>query len=433
MEVFFIKPKDYETPPEPRPKRKHVMTPARLAAARANAQLSTGPKDTSRTRFNRATHGCCCELPVVMPGEDAEEVQNKVDIYITELGAQTQAEKDAIELSVLNYFRVKRVHNADIAAETRVVGAVQNNFDDRQRLRCDDLVGNLASSPAATIIELESFTHGISWILGQIELLEEHLQTSCSFHPSQRVLVIHLFGRKLQDLFTDAVVRQSDLDYLSGLHGPGKINAAQAASLFWQDRPADMDPGEFERRLGGWLDDLVSIPEGHALLKESLAEVKARLLSRLEEVEEREAIDLELATQEAMVSVNADCMKRLRYRRESERGQQAGMRQLHQLQLMRLKHGEALGATIQQAATEAGPTATAGPPEASLSPAAGAEEVVHRTEAAVTQAAGGASSNDKAPRTPGSPGPDVFAWTPQQIKEFVANQRRKRAAEQQRE
>jgi hypothetical protein len=265
MEIFFIKPRDSETP-EPRPKRKHVMTPARLAAARANAQLSTGPRDTSRTRFNRVTHGCCCELPVVMPGEDPEAVQNKGDIYITELGAQTQAERDAIELSVLNYFRVKRCHNADIAAETRVVNDVQNNFEDRQCLRCADLVGNLALSPAATIIALLSFTHGISWLLSQIELLEEHLQTSCSFHPSQRVLLIHLLGRKFQDLFTDAVARQLNIDYLSGLHGPGKLTPAQAASLFWQDRPADMDPGEFERRLGGWLNDLVSIPEGQALL-----------------------------------------------------------------------------------------------------------------------------------------------------------------------
>jgi hypothetical protein len=432
MEIFFIKPKDHETPP-PRPKRKHVMTPARLAAARANAQLSTGPKDTSRTRFNRVTHGCCCELPVVMPGENAEEVQNKVDIYITEQGAQTQAERDAIELSVLNYFRVKRCHNADIAAETRVVNKVQDNFEDRQCLRCADLVGNLALSPAATIIELRSFTHGISWLSGQIELLEEHLQTSCSFHPSQRVLLIHLLGRRLQDLFTDQVIEQLNIYYLYGLHGPGKLTPAQAASLFWQDRPADMDPGEFERRLGGWLDELVSIPEGHALLKESLAEVKADLLRRLTVVEEREAIDLDLATEEAMVSVNADCMMRLRYRRESERGQQAGMRQLHQLQLMRLKYGEALGTTVVAMPAGAGPAAAAGAPEAGPSPPAAAEEVVHRTEAAAAQAAGGASSNDKAPGTPGGPEADPLARTPQQIKEFVANQRRKRAAEQQRE
>jgi hypothetical protein len=57
----------------------------------------------------------------------------------------------------------------------------------------------------------------------------------------------------------------------------------------------------------------------------------------------------------------------------------------------------------------------------------------HRTEAAATQAAGAASSNDKAPWTQSGAGPDAFAWTQQQIKELVAEQRRKRASEQKRE
>jgi hypothetical protein len=328
---------------------------------------------------------------------------------------------------------VKRCHNADIAAETRVVNNVEHGFEDRQCLRCADLVANLALSPAATIIQLRSFTRGISWLLGQIELLEEHLRTSRSFHPSQRVFVVHLLGRRPQDLFTDPVVRQLNVDYLSGLHGPGKITAEEAALLLWQDRPADMDPGEFERRLGGWLKDLDSIEQGHGLLKQTLAEVKAGLLERLAEVEERETIDRALAVEAAMVSVNADCMKRLRYRGESERRQQAGLRQLHQLQLMRLKYGEALGATGAAVATEAGTVAPAEPPAAAQGTPAAAEEVVHRTEAAATQAEAGASSNDEAPRAPGGSVPDPFAWTPQQIKEFVAQQRQKRAAEQQRE
>src|SRR6516165_9032619 len=123
MEIFFIKPKDHEPPP-PRPKRKHVMTPARLAAARANAQHSSGPKDTSNTRLNGIKHGCSCKLPVVMPGEDREEVTDKINLYITELGAETQAEKDSASMAAVEYFRFQRVHKADIAAETRVVNAV---------------------------------------------------------------------------------------------------------------------------------------------------------------------------------------------------------------------------------------------------------------------------------------------------------------------
>jgi hypothetical protein len=136
-----------------------------------------------------------------------------------------------------------------------------------------------------------------------------------------------------------------------------------------------------------------------------------------------------------MVSVNADCMKRSRYRRDSQRGRQSCLRELHQLQLMRLKYGEALGATPVAMGTdaEAGPAAAAGPPASAASTPAAAAEAVQRTEAAATQVEGGISSNDEAPRTRGRAAPASFHCTPQEVAATVAEQRQKRAAEQQRE
>ena len=63
----------------------------------------------------------------------------------------------------------------------------------------------------------------------------------------------------------------------------------------------------------------------------------------------------------------------------------------------------------------------------------GVSTFCHRTEAAAPQVDGGTRSNDKAPQTGGDPGPDPLTWTPQQVKEFIAKQRQKRASEQQRE
>jgi hypothetical protein len=432
MDVIFIKPREPD-PPEPRPKRKHVMTPARLAAARANAQLSTGPKDISNTRFNRLIHGCACELPVVMPGEDPEEVQNKINLYIAEQGAETQAEKDSAAMAALEFVRYQRCHGADIAAGTRVVNDVQNNFEDRQCRRCADLVANLPASPAATVIELCSFTHGISWVLGQVERLEEHLGSSFSLHPDQRVHAIRICGRRPQDLFTDPVVMNWNVNYLSALHGPGKISAAEAAELLETDRPEGMAADLFEFRLEGYLGGLVAMEEGQARLRETLAAVKAQLLDRLAEVEEREAIDRELAVAEAMVSVNDECMKRLRYRRESQRGRQGALRELHQLQVMRLKYGEALGGTGAAVATEAGTAAPAAPPAAAPGTPAAAEKAGQRTEAAAPQVQSGTSGNDEAPRPGGGAVPTAYQCSPQQVAALVANLRRKRASEQKRE
>jgi hypothetical protein len=253
-------------------------------------------------------------------------------------------------------------------------------------------VTSLPVAPAATIISLRSFSRGIHYLLSQIELLEEQLQTACSFHPSQRVLAIRLSGRKPENLFTDAIVRQWNIHYLSGLHGPGKISAAQAAALLWQDRPAEMDPGEFERQLGGWLGDLASIKEGQALLREDLADAKARLLERLEVVEQREELDQALAVQAAKVSVNDECIKYHRYRLESERGSQAALRLSHQLQRMHLNYGEQLGATVEEDhPAPAGGVSGSDPGGAAGvdSPAQAAGEAVCGNEADATQVAGG--------------------------------------------
>jgi hypothetical protein len=389
----------------PPTKKKRRTTPAQSTCAKRNAQRSTGPRDTSRTRLNAMTHGCCSELPVLMPGENPQDVQNKINRYITQLGAATEPEQDGIEVAVMNFIRGRRANKADVAHNTRVVNDVLNNFEDQQALRCADLVENLADSPSTCIIALRSFTHGIHHLLQQIELLDEHLRTSRSFHPSQRVLAIHLCGRRPQDLFTDELVRQWDIDYLSGLHGPGKISAAQAAQLLGRDRPADMDPGEFERRLGGWLQNLDSIEEGRALLKQGLADARRDLLERLKEVEAREVIDRALAVQQAMQSVNAQCMKYLRYRRECERGTQAALRLVLQLQRMRLDYGDQLGETLDEDEPAPAPTGDAsdsrpqpGVETEGESPAPGTEEAVYRNEAGATQVAGGSGGNNE-PRT----------------------------------
>src|SRR5439155_14797776 len=131
--------------------------------------------------------------------------------YNVELAAETQAEKDAVFLAVTNFVKYQRCLAADGAAETRVVNRVQHQRDDQQALRLEDLIANLAASPGAAIIQLRSFSLGIDWILQQVELLEEHLQTSRSLHPSQRVMAISICGRRPCNLFIDPVVMQWNL------------------------------------------------------------------------------------------------------------------------------------------------------------------------------------------------------------------------------
>jgi hypothetical protein len=388
MELITVAPRAPQ-PEEERPKRKHVMTEARLAAAKANAAKSCGPHDTSKTRLNGLVHGCCSELPIVMPGEDPQALQDRLDLYITELGARTQAERDALEVSVLNYHRFKRADRADTAAETRVVEDVKNNFDDRQLTRLDELVANLAASPVATILELRRSTSGITWCLEQLEQLDQHLETHPALHPWQLLLAIYLSARRPQNLFIDDIVMKWNLRNLSAQYGPGKLSAASAAAFLHKERPEGMTRAVFENRVGERLGEMVSVEEGQTFLLDSLDELRAGLLRRFNEVKERERIDQERAVEEAAVSVNADCMKRLRYRRETQRAQESAMRLFHQLKAMRLKHGEE---PVEPAGEDTDPAAAE--PAAAPSACEPGPEAVYRTEAAATQVSDGIGSND---------------------------------------
>src|SRR4051794_20074973 len=68
--------RETETPSKPR----RPPSPARLNANRANARKSTGPRTPEgkmASRLNGVTHGMCCTLPVVLPGEDAGALRDK--------------------------------------------------------------------------------------------------------------------------------------------------------------------------------------------------------------------------------------------------------------------------------------------------------------------------------------------------------------------
>jgi hypothetical protein len=91
---------------------------AKIAANRANATLSTGPADTSRSRFNGLTHGLTSKQPIVR-GED----QNQYDAFsanlLRELAPCTATETVLAERIIAAAWRLKRF--------TRVESAFFNN------------------------------------------------------------------------------------------------------------------------------------------------------------------------------------------------------------------------------------------------------------------------------------------------------------------
>src|SRR3954452_20611056 len=123
--------RETEAPSKPR----REPSPARIAANRANAKLSTGPRSDQGkavSRLNGVTHGMTCQLPVVLPGEDPEQFLGEVARWERQLGAETDAERAQVEAAVSTRWRMRRARDAEATAVGQAIAAPEGGFDDRR-------------------------------------------------------------------------------------------------------------------------------------------------------------------------------------------------------------------------------------------------------------------------------------------------------------
>ena len=84
-----------------------MATAAKLAANRANASLSTGPSDTSRTRFNGLAHGLTSKQTVTR-GEDQQEYDAFSANMLRDLAPTSEIERVLAERIIVAAWRLKR-------------------------------------------------------------------------------------------------------------------------------------------------------------------------------------------------------------------------------------------------------------------------------------------------------------------------------------
>lgn len=76
---------------------KKPRTPAQTAASRENGKKSTGPNDTSETRFNAIKHGILCQFTRFQSDQDREVFTQLEDGMHNEWHPQTQSEHFYVE------------------------------------------------------------------------------------------------------------------------------------------------------------------------------------------------------------------------------------------------------------------------------------------------------------------------------------------------
>lgn len=111
----------------------------KLAANQANAQHSTGPKDTTKTRFNGVQHGLTSKQTVI-PGESQKEYDEFQSEFLRDLNPQSAIERMLAERTIAAAWRLKRFQRMEAAY-----------FDDRVNAYLED---NPKASPDSALAYL---------------------------------------------------------------------------------------------------------------------------------------------------------------------------------------------------------------------------------------------------------------------------------------
>ncbi len=273
-----------------------------IEANRRNARRSTGPKDTSLTRFNGLKHGLCA-AQVGLPGEDPAEVQAEFDGWRGDWRPMTHTRAVLVDLAAVASWRLRRSIRAGSAVRARLADDAARAFDSERRAAVDRAVDLFDDDAGAALSLLRSSALGLDRLLvawGELDasLEEGPAGWSQRFHMRLMILRGHPHGT---DLITAGAVPIASARLLAA-RKPGA-------------RP--LPKGEAEETV--------------AALRRTAAEAMARLRER-----RRDAPDPAPARRRAMEAATADTSHELRlihrYEMDHERSLRWALRQLMALE-----------------------------------------------------------------------------------------------------
>jgi hypothetical protein len=156
---------------------KSQLSAAQLAARRANAQHSTGPRTTSGkaiAALNAVTHGLCSHA-AVLPGESVEEFQATLEGWVHELKPVDAFERELVYSMVCASIAIQRVRKADNAAVSARVLAAGETWDDARAASLKALVGALGENKTEAHAALLRRGDGCRWLIARWRELDEML------------------------------------------------------------------------------------------------------------------------------------------------------------------------------------------------------------------------------------------------------------------
>ena len=149
-----------------------TISPARLAANRANAQRSSGPKTDAgkaRSRMNAFQHGRAGAGDLVGPGEDVTEIERRSAAFARELEAPGEVGRALAHRAALLSVRMEACSTRDLIAVAANAQAAREAFDLERLVALEGWIKTLEAGegdPIPALSGLEGSSEGITYLLG---------------------------------------------------------------------------------------------------------------------------------------------------------------------------------------------------------------------------------------------------------------------------
>jgi hypothetical protein len=275
---------------------KSQLSTAQLAARRANARLSTGPRTPEGkviAALNSVTHGLCSHA-TVLPGESVEEFQATLEGWVHELKPADAFERELVYNMVCASIAIQRVRTADNAAVSARVLAAGDTWDDARAASLKALVGALGENKTEAHAALLRRGDGCRWLIARWRELDEMLARGGYWDFKERDFAIRLLGVH-SGVFRHETVRL--------VHGLGMALEAQMGL-------GEKEHGLNQRSFGL---EIVEDPDPRAALRAIVADELEALESLLPTLEKADTADRESAIAASYVDTSDDGMRRHRY------------------------------------------------------------------------------------------------------------------------
>jgi hypothetical protein len=183
-----------ENPPMSRSHTKSQLSAAQLAARRANAKLSTGPRTPSGkaiAALNAVQHGLCSNA-AVLPGESVEEFQATLEGWVHELKPADAHERELVYNMVcasIAITRVRKADNAAVGARVRDAGA---KWDDARALSLKALIEAIRDNKMEAHEAILRRGDGCRWLIARWRELDAYLEAGGYWNFKERDFAIRL-------------------------------------------------------------------------------------------------------------------------------------------------------------------------------------------------------------------------------------------------